>query len=176
MRRVLALSVVLLALAGCNHMKPASAPPPASVAADEAKIKALMEQHAAAITAKNFDGLMSQYSDDVFVFDVVPPRAYVGTAAYRADWEGIKGLRDFKLEISDLSIDVASDGQLAWGHCIHHSTGTLPIGKKTQKYELTTRVTDVYKKINGEWKIIHEHVSVPVDLVHGAKPDLSSKP
>jgi ketosteroid isomerase-like protein len=37
------------------------------------------------------------------------------------------------------------------------------------------RVTDVYKKINGNWLVIHEHVSVPVDLDTG-KPDLTSKP
>jgi hypothetical protein len=26
------------------------------------------------------------------------------------------------------------------------------------------RVTDGYKKVNGQWLIAHEHVSVPVDL------------
>jgi len=37
------------------------------------------------------------------------------------------------------------------------------------------RVTDVYRKIKGNWLIVREHVSVPVDLNTG-KPDLSSKP
>jgi ketosteroid isomerase-like protein len=37
------------------------------------------------------------------------------------------------------------------------------------------RVTDVYKKADGRWQIIHEHVSVPVALDTG-KPDLGSKP
>jgi hypothetical protein len=32
-----------------------------------------------------------------------------------------------------------------------------------------------YKKINGNWLVIHEHVSVPVDLDTGT-PDLTSKP
>jgi ketosteroid isomerase-like protein len=46
---------------------------------------------------------------------------------------------------------------------------------KDQPIDLTVRVTDVYRKINGTWLIVHEHVSVPVDLDTG-KPDLSSKP
>lgn len=40
--------------------------------------------------------------------------------------------------------------------------------------EVTVRVTDGYKKINGQWLISHEHVSVPVDLAT-MKPDLDSK-
>ena len=30
--------------------------------------------------------------------------------------------------------------------------------------DLTVRVTDVYRKIGGKWLIVHERVSVPVDL------------
>ena len=40
--------------------------------------------------------------------------------------------------------------------------------------DLTVRLTDVYRKINGNWLIVHEHVSVPVDL-NTLKPDLTSK-
>jgi ketosteroid isomerase-like protein len=29
---------------------------------------------------------------------------------------------------------------------------------------MTVRVTDGYKKVNGQWLIAHEHVSIPVDL------------
>ena len=46
---------------------------------------------------------------------------------------------------------------------------------KGQPIDLTVRVTDVYRKIKGKWLVVHEHVSVPVDLNTG-KPDMSSKP
>jgi len=36
-------------------------------------------------------------------------------------------------------------------------------------------VTDIYRKINGKWLIIHEHISVPVDLTTN-KADLAAKP
>lgn len=37
------------------------------------------------------------------------------------------------------------------------------------------RVTHVYERINGNWLIVHEHVSVPIDMSTG-KPDFQSKP
>ncbi len=74
------------------------------------------------------------------------------------------------VELSDL--DVATDRNLAYSHSIQRVAGTDKQGKKL---DLTVRVTDVYKKARGRWLIIHEHVSVPVDL-DTDKPDLSSKP
>ena len=184
MRKLLTLSIALVALAGCDHMhkmmhgdKAAAAPPAPMVdtTADEAKIKALTDQYVADVNAHNIDAIMSHYSNDVFVFDVVPPRQYVGVDAYRKDWEGLlNGFKTYKLDVSDLS--VSSDGQMAWGHSIQHLVGTQVIKKKTVKVDLTVRVSDVYRKIGGDWKIVHEHVSVPVDLDHGARPDLQSKP
>ena len=36
-------------------------------------------------------------------------------------------------------------------------------------------MTDVYKKVKGDWLIVQEHASVPVDFDTG-KPDFMSKP
>jgi len=43
-----------------------------------------------------------------------------------------------------------------------------------EPFELTVRVTDGYKRVNGQWLIAHEHVSIPVDLAT-LKPDPDSK-
>ncbi len=64
-------------------------------------------------------------------------------------------------------------GQPAVGFSI--ATDESFTDKQGKKLDLTVRVTDVYKKAQGRWSIVHEHVSVPVDLDSG-KPDLSSKP
>jgi ketosteroid isomerase-like protein len=142
--------------------------------ADDEQIKALESRFAAAFIAKDVDAIMKAYVPDnsLVVFDVVPPRQYVGADAYRKDFEGFVGLfkGSFKFEITDLS--VTTDGSLGYGHSIQRIVGT---STKDQPIDLTVRVTDVYRKINGTWLIVHEHVSVPVDLDTG-KPDLSSKP
>lgn len=147
---------------------------PAARADAQSDIRALENSFIAAFKAKDLDAIMKVYVPDqsLFVFDVVPPRQYVGAAAYRKDWQefldGFNG--PITVESSDLA--VVSDHTLAYGHSIQRVAGT---DKKGNKIDLTVRVTDVYKKIKGHWLIIHEHVSVPVDLDTG-KPDLASKP
>src|SRR4029077_1290502 len=45
-----------------------------------------------------------------------------------------------------------------------HDKRVAGTDKQGENLNLTLRVTDVYKKISGNWLVIHEHVSVPVDL------------
>src|SRR4051812_31047249 len=54
-----------------------------------AEIKAVQDAFSAAVKAKDIDGIMKYYvpNDTLLVFDVVPPRQYVGAAAYRKDWQ-----------------------------------------------------------------------------------------
>lgn len=142
---------------------------------DEAKIRALERQLLVAVTAKDVNAVMKVYVPDqsLFVFDVIPPRQYVGADAYRKDWEGFLAFLNgpIKYEISDLT--VAAEGTMGYGHSIQRVSGT---STKGEPIDLTVRVTDVYRKIKGHWLIAHEHVSVPVDLFDTGKPDLSSKP
>jgi ketosteroid isomerase-like protein len=65
-----------------------------------------------------------------------------------------------------------TEGNLAYGHGIFQTAGN---DKDGMPLDLTLRVTDVYRKVNGKWLVVHEHVSWPVDLATG-KADLSSKP
>jgi uncharacterized protein (TIGR02246 family) len=139
-----------------------------------ADIRALEERFVAAFKAKDLDAIMKAYTpgQTLVVFDVVPPRQYVGAAAYRKDWQTFFNSFEGPVTIELTDLDVAADRNLAYSHSIQHVSGTDKQGKKL---DLTVRVTDVYKKARGRWLIIHEHVSVPVDLDTG-KPDLTSKP
>src|SRR5947207_115428 len=159
-----AVVLILLALVLC---------PPAKADA-QADIKALEDRFIAAVKAKDLDGIMKVYvpGQTLFVFDVVPPRQYVGAAAYRKDWQTFLDTFEGPITVELTDLDVAADRNLAYSHSIQRVAGTDKQGKKL---DLTVRVTDVYKKARGRWYIIHEHVSVPVDLNTG-KPDLSSKP
>lgn len=137
-------------------------------------IKALEERFAKAVRAKDVDAIMKCYVPDesLFVFDLVPPRQYVGAKAYRKDWIDLLAAfpGPITFEVSDLS--VTADGNLAYGHSIQRVAGTDKSGKMA---DMNVRVTDVYRKVEGKWLIVQEHVSVPVDLETG-KPDLSSEP
>jgi len=139
-----------------------------------ADIRSLEDRFVAAFKAKDVDALMKIYAPGqaLVVFDVVPPRQYVGGAAYRKDWQTFLGNFDGPITVELTDLDIGADRNLAYSHSIQRVTGTDKQGKKL---DLTVRVTDVYQRIRGRWFIVHEHVSVPVDL-DTDKPDLTSKP
>jgi len=137
------------------------------------KIKALEDKFVAAVNAKDIDAIMSIYVPDesLLVFDLAPPLQYVGAKAYRKNWQDfVATMGPVRFEVTDFT--VAVDGKMAYSHAVHHLTATDNNG---QKLDWTVRVSDVYQKIKGQWLIVHEHVSVPIDLATG-KPDFASKP
>ncbi len=141
---------------------------------DKAEIEALEKRVAAAVQAKDVNAVMANYlpGDSLIVFDVIPPRQYTGWDAYKKDWQGVLGgcADSPKMDISDLAITTGR--RIAFSHSIQHFVCT---DAKGNKLDMTLRATDAYRKEKGKWLIVHEHISVPVDLAT-SKADLSSKP
>jgi uncharacterized protein (TIGR02246 family) len=136
------------------------------LSSDETAIRALEDRFAAAFNAGDVDAMMMNYIPDasLIVFDVVPRSQYRGADTYRKDW--VDFFTHFngrpKIAINDLGITV--DGNLAFSHSFQHITGTDTHGRSIDR---TVRVTDGYRKIGGNWLIVLEHVSMPVDLSSG---------
>jgi uncharacterized protein (TIGR02246 family) len=141
---------------------------------DQAEIKALEQRYVSAVNAKDIKAIMACYVPDesLVVFDVVPPRQYVGAKAYQKDWEDLFAAYPGPAEMKMSDLSVMTEGNLGYGHNIQQSTLTDKEGKKTP---LVLRVSNGYRKVNGKWLISHEHVSAPVDLATG-KAELTSKP
>jgi len=147
--------------------------PKASAKTDEAKIKTLYEDYLKAFNAKDVNGVMACYSPkDLYVFDAIPPRAYPSWDAYKKDWEGLFAAFPGAVHYSMSEVSITVVGPLAYAHNIQ--TGYFT-DKNGSHLDAVVRVTDVLRKIDGKWLIVHEHVSVPVDLMTG-KADLLSKP
>lgn len=133
---------------------------------DEAAIRALEDRFAAAVNAGDVDGIMKNYipGNTLVVFDVVPRKEYLGADAYRKGWQDFfsrfKGIP--KLTIIDLRITV--NGSIAFSHSFMNTKGT---DLQDHPVDRTVRVTAGYRKINGNWLIVHEHISLPVDLATG---------
>ncbi len=139
---------------------------------DEAEIQRGIEGGVEAIRDKNIEGVMSLYAQEVVSFDIVPPLRYLGADAFRKRWEEVflvyQGPIDY--EIHDLNITVGDD--IAFTHSLNRISGTRNNGQKTA---LWLRWTACFRKINGQWLIVHHQNSVPVDLEHG-KAVLDLKP
>src|ERR1700688_4520718 len=115
---------------------------------DEAAIRALEDRFAAAFNAGDVNAIMKNYVPDqsLVVFDLVPPRQYLGADAYRKDWVDVLAMLQGppKFDITDLAVTV--EGTLVFSHSIQHVSGTDTEG---QPIDVTVRVTDGYRKIGG---------------------------
>jgi uncharacterized protein (TIGR02246 family) len=130
-------------------------------AADEADIRQRIDKLVQAIRAMNLEGVMSIYAPDIVSFDIVPPLQHVGVEAKRRNWEDAFAMYQHPLgyEIRDLSITVCDD--VAFGHSLNRISGTLKNGNRT---DFWVRSTTCFRKIDGNWLIAHDQVSVPLDL------------
>ena len=98
-----------------------------------ADIRALEGRFVAAFKAKDVDAIMKVYAPDqtLVVFDVVPPRQYVGAAAYRKDWQTFFDSLDGPIAVELTDLDVVADRNLAYSHSIQHVAGTEKQGKSS---------------------------------------------
>ena len=145
-----------------------------STASDLDAINANVQHLYAAANNKDLNGIMAYYAPDetAVMFDSVPPRQYVGATAIRKDWEDFQATYPTTMHFDLVDWKVEASGDLAYGHGFVRVTGPAKDG--TQQ-DMTVRVTDVYKRIDGKWLTVHEHVSWPVDPVT-SKVDFNSKP
>jgi ketosteroid isomerase-like protein len=85
-----------------------------------ADIRALEDRFVAAFKAKDVDAIMKVYAPGqaLVVFDVIPPRQYVGAAAYRKDWQTFLDNFDGPITVELTDLDVGADRNLAYSHSI----------------------------------------------------------
>jgi ketosteroid isomerase-like protein len=133
-------------------------------AADEAGIRQRIDMLVQAIRAMDLDGVKPVYAPDVVSFDIVPPLQHVGAEAKWKNWADVFTVyqRPLGYEIRDLTITVGDD--VAFGHSLNRISGTLKNGNRTASW---VRWTGCFRKIDGNWVIVHDQVSVPIDMESG---------
>ncbi len=135
-----------------------------SRARDEADIRRRIDTLLAALRAMDLEGVMALYAPDIVSFDIGPPLRHVGAAAKRKNWVDAFAAYQPPLgyEMRGLTITVGDD--VAFGHSLNQISGTLQNGQRTA---LWLRWTACLRKIDGNWLIAHDQVSVPADFASG---------
>jgi ketosteroid isomerase-like protein len=130
----------------------------------ESEIRRRVDELVAAIRAMDLDRVMSVYASDIVSFDVEPPLQHVGAAAKRKNWARVFSMyqRPLDYEIRDLAVAVNDD--VAFGHGFVRIAGTLKNGNGTAHW---LRLTTCFRKIGGQWLIVLDQVSMPLDLESG---------
>jgi len=131
---------------------------------EEARIRKQLEDWAVKFRAKDLDGIMSIYAPDIVSFDAIAQLQFKGLDTYRKHWEACLSFCQgpITFEIRDMNITVG-DGA-AFAYFLTRCGGTDQSGEEKTSW---MRATVCFRKINGEWKVVHEHYSAPFDMESG---------
>jgi len=126
---------------------------------DEAQIQQLIADQQRAICTKDVDQIMTRYAAEAIVFDVKPPFQTKGQEAVRHTWEACLPYFPDSFEIETRDLNITANDDLAAAHWLFRFIGTVD----HPAMQTWMRVTAVCRKNGGNWKILHEHISVPFD-------------
>jgi ketosteroid isomerase-like protein len=125
---------------------------------NEAQIRALIERWAKAVREENRAAIRADHDSNILMFDVPPPFLSRGLDAYMATWETF-----FSSVEKPIAFDF-HDVQITCGQEVAFATATgscVNIDAHGKREPLEFRVTMGLRKIAGEWRVMHEHHSLP---------------
>jgi uncharacterized protein (TIGR02246 family) len=131
-----------------------------SLSKNQTEILALIERWTAAVRSENRDAIRQDHDADMLMFDVPPPFLSRGLDAYMATWELFFSSveKPIAFDFHDIEITAGEDVAFATatGNCVN-------IDSKGNREPLQFRLTMGLRKIEGQWRVMHEHHSLPAE-------------
>lgn len=139
---------------------------------DEADIKALIEGIHRAHYDKEAGAIAAPFTADAAIFDLAPPLVHrgmnvAGKKAWLDTWDG-----PIECESRDLEVTVSGDS--AFCHGYFRLAGTPKMAG--QRVDFWMRSTVCLERMGTDWKIVHEHTSVPFYMDGSLRPAFDLKP
>jgi ketosteroid isomerase-like protein len=127
---------------------------------NEAMIRQLLENWAASVRRKDYEGILANHSQEIVMFDLPAPLQSKGLEAYKKTWDLFFGwYKDSpSFEICEMKITAGKD--VAFANALMRCVGTQQNGSRS---DLDFRLTVGLSKIDDEWVITHEHHSIPAE-------------
>jgi ketosteroid isomerase-like protein len=129
---------------------------------DEDTILALLRQREDAIARGDAEGVIAPLSDDVVLFDLLPPLLYRGPEA--KDAEGLRawfGTWENGVEARLHHPTVMVEADMAVVHGLQRMQG---VKRGEGPLDQWMRMTVVLRRSGGSWRIVHEHLSFPLKM------------
>lgn len=129
-------------------------------AAAEAAIRAELEQWLAAARAKDIPVVMRRYAPQIRAFDAIAQLQFQGLEAYARHWRSCMEFCPGEVLMRLQDIEVSAGEELAFVSALCHCGCVDGSGKEESGW---MRMTACYLRLDGEWKVVHEHFSAPFD-------------
>jgi uncharacterized protein (TIGR02246 family) len=127
---------------------------------DEMDIRTLIERWAGAVREGNMAGIRADHHPEMLMFDVPPPFLSRGLDDYTATWERFLSWSEKPVVFDFRDVEITAGKDVAFATAIGRCAGVDPNGKRE---ELEFRLTMCLRKIDGRWRVVHEHHSLPAE-------------
>lgn len=131
----------------------------ASSSHDVSQIRQLLDVWCRAAAGHDVDALMDCYLPDVVAYDAIQTLRFQGREAYRAHWLACLEHCPAGLRFQTRDIDVQADGDVAYLHALMECRADEDPG-----IDNWSRMTQGLRRVDGRWRIAHEHFSFPIDM------------
>ena len=139
---------------------------------DEAEILALVDQVRQAHLNKDPEGIAAPYASHAVIYDLEPPLSHDGISVERKrkwleTWDS-----PIELVAQDFKVVVSGDRAISHGYL------RLSGVKKGVDHPVSfwMRTTMGFARIDGAWRIVHEHTSVPFYMDGSLRPAFDLRP
>ena len=130
----------------------------------EAEIRKLMDDWLKAVRSQDLDAIMSCYAPDILSFDAIVALQFKGIDGYRKHWEACFSMCPGPMVFEVHDLNVTADRSVGFSHALCRCGATDASGEEKTSW---MRMTACYRRIDGRWKIVHEHFSAPFDVESG---------
>lgn len=136
---------------------------PTALSAEAAALDCL-ERWAAAVRAKDPDAIAARYAPDIVAFDAILQLQFKGLEAYRRHWETCLTYCQGPMIFEMHALTLHADTDVAFCHALIRCGGADETGETRASW---MRMTAGLRRIEGEWRIVHEHHSAPFEMESG---------
>ena len=133
---------------------------PAGSFDDQNRIKALLEAWAHAVRRHDVPAILAHHDQDMVMFDLPPPLQCKGIEAYAQTWELFFCYHQPGTAFDFQELAVTAGQDVAFALAIMRC-GPDSSSNPADKDGFLFRLSVGLRKIDGKWRITHEHHSVP---------------
>ncbi len=137
---------------------------------DRDEIMSLCQRLGQAHHDKDANAIVDCYASDAVIYSLASPLKdkidRAGIAAWLDTWDG-----PILIDAADMDL-VVGDG-LAWSTALNRMQGTKTDGTRE---DIWFRTTMCFRKVDGVWRIVHDHSSTPFYMDGSLKAAIDLKP